>query len=100
MQPLRQSRRLSKSNQDNNSGVSVSNSESPSTGGQSKQKKNKKRTSSSASGKPMEQTKKSKLSYAPDVVFEANRCSKSKSSMYLFQSEFTLTDRFTRFINR
>ncbi|GJU51172.1 retrovirus-related pol polyprotein from transposon TNT 1-94 [Tanacetum coccineum] len=50
MQPLRQSQRLSKSNQDKNSGVSVSNSDFPLTGGQSEQKKNKKRTSSSSSG--------------------------------------------------
>nr|GEX46492.1 hypothetical protein [Tanacetum cinerariifolium] len=67
MQPLRQSQRLPKSHQDKSSGVSVSNSESSSTGGQSEQKKNKKRSTSSSSAKPLDQTKKSKLSYAPEV---------------------------------
>ncbi|GJW69152.1 replication protein A 70 kDa DNA-binding subunit B [Tanacetum coccineum] len=61
MQPLRQSQRLIKSHQDKNSRVSISNIESPST------------------DKPMEQTKKSKLSYAPDVDFQSNSSSKTKS---------------------
>nr|GEY56419.1 Brevis radix-like domain-containing protein [Tanacetum cinerariifolium] len=61
MQQLRQSQKLSKSHQDMNSEVYVSNSESPST------------------AKPIDQTKKSKLSYAHDFDFQANKGSKSKS---------------------
>nr|GEZ02316.1 hypothetical protein [Tanacetum cinerariifolium] len=48
-------------------------------GGQSDQNKNKKRSSSSSSAKPLDQTKKSKLSYAPDSDFQAKIGSKSKS---------------------
>ncbi|GJZ73217.1 hypothetical protein Tco_0637363 [Tanacetum coccineum] len=41
----------------------------------------------------MEQTKKSKLSYAPDVDFEANRGSKSKSGMRrVFRAEYNRTN--------
>ncbi|GJX49603.1 hypothetical protein Tco_0276448 [Tanacetum coccineum] len=80
MQPLRQSQRLSKSHQHKNSVVYISNSESPSTGVQSEQKKNKKRSSRSSSAKPVDQIKKSKLSYAPEFDFQVNKGSKSKTA--------------------
>nr|GEU28610.1 replication protein A 70 kDa DNA-binding subunit B [Tanacetum cinerariifolium] len=81
MQPLRQLQRLSKSHKYKNSGVYVSNSESPSTGGQSEQKKNKKRSSISSSAKPVDQIKKFKLCYALEFDSQANRGSKSKTAL-------------------
>nr|GEX99051.1 THO complex subunit 2 isoform X1 [Tanacetum cinerariifolium] len=80
MQQLKQSQWLSKSHQDKDYGVYVSNSESPSTCGQSEQKTNKKVAilHQVNVSKPLNQTKKSKLSYAPDFDFQANKGSKSK----------------------
>ncbi|GJT77278.1 retrovirus-related pol polyprotein from transposon TNT 1-94 [Tanacetum coccineum] len=64
MQPQRQSQKLSKFSQDKNIVITVSNIESPST------------------DKQMEQTKKSKLGYAPDVDSEPNSGSKTRTGMY------------------
>nr|GEW18107.1 hypothetical protein [Tanacetum cinerariifolium] len=87
MQPVRQSQRFSKSTQAKNL---VCNIESPSTGNQIDKNNKNKRTRSLPSDMPIEETKKSKLVYAPDMPVE-----EPKKSKLAYAPDFDVVDEAT-----